>query len=156
MVSPEVRLDGSAGSGSEREPDLELVRVAVHPSGAFGVLLIDGRPCGPVTLERTYPVDPIKPLGAQYVKIPAGRYRCVRTMYHKGGHESFEVLGVVGHSDLKFHRLNEEMESDGCIGVGMRFSALGPKIEDSRRGFDVFMSLMHGRQSFDLLVKDPA
>jgi hypothetical protein len=74
-------------------------------------------------------------------------------MYHRGGYESFEITGVVGHSRLLFHILNREIESEGCVGVGLKFSPFEPAILESRRGFELFMSLVHGQPSFDLNVR---
>jgi hypothetical protein len=74
-------------------------------------------------------------------------------MFNRGGYESFEIIGVVGHDDLKFHIANEELDVDGCIGIGLRYSPYKPGILDSRRGFDLFMSLVHGRPFFDLVVR---
>lgn len=147
-------VDGGAGSASERA-DIELVRVAIAPEGCFGVLLIDGVPAGPVTIERTYPLVESRPRGPQFVKIPSGRYRCVRTMYHRGGYESFEVTGVLGHSRLLWHAGNVEEDSEGCILVGQRFGFLSgrPCVISSRLAFGEFMRLTGGRQSFDLLVR---
>jgi hypothetical protein len=130
----------------------------VAPDGCFGVLLIDGIPAGPVTLERTYPLAESRPGGPQFVKIPAGRYRCERTTFFRGGYESYEVTGVVGHSRLLFHQGNDEGDTEGCILVGSRFGWLGsrPAVLDSRNGFSEFMRLAHGRSGFDLLVRNPA
>ena len=148
-------IDGAAGSGSERSADLELVRVAVAPDGCFGVILVDGVPAGPVTLEHTYPIDPAHPRGPQYVKIPPGRYSCTRTTFWAGGYASYEITGVLGHSRLLFHVANDEIDVDGCVGVGSRFGLLHgkPAILDSREGFAAFMRLCYGRQSFDLLIR---
>lgn len=152
-----MAVDGGAGA-TERTPDLELVRVAIRAEGCFGVILIDHLPAGLVTLERTYAVDPADPCGAQYVKIPSGRYRCVATRFERGGYDTFEVTGVIGHSRLLFHRLNFEGESEGCIGIGLRSGWIGakPVILNSREGFAEFIRLTNGRRSFDLIVKDPA
>ena len=150
-------VDGGAGSASERA-DLELVRVAVAPDGCFGVLLIDGIPAGPVSLERTYPLAESAPRGPQFVKIPAGRYRCRRTIYQRGGYDTFEVTGVLGHSRLLWHAGNVEGDSEGCILVGQRFGWFGsrPAVLDSRLGFAEFMRLTHGRSGFDLLIRGAA
>lgn len=147
-------VDGAA-SGSNARADLELVRVAVAPQGAFGVILVDGLPAGPVTLERTFPVIESRPLGPQIVKIPRGRYRCVRTWYNRGGYETFEVTGVIGHSRLLFHSGNVELDSEGCILVGRRFGYLGGflAVLDSHDGYRDFMHLVGGRPTFDLLVR---
>ncbi len=148
-------MDGAAGSGSERPADLELLRVAVAPEGCFGVILIDGLPAGPVSIERTYPIVESRPRGPQFVKIPTGRYRCVRTTYWKHGYETYEVTGIPGHSRLLFHVANEELDVDGCIGVGSRFGQLDgrPAILESAAGFREFMRLTFGRKAFDLTVR---
>jgi hypothetical protein len=148
--------------GAEREKDadlelvrvsiLELVRVCIAPEGAFGVLLVAGLPIGPVTLERTYPLAESAPRGPQFLKIPAGRYRCKRTRFVHGNYDTYEVTGVVGHDRLLFHIGNEESDVDGCIGVGQRFSRFA--IRESRLGFAQFMQIMGGRQSFELLVRN--
>jgi hypothetical protein len=147
-------VDGAGGVGSERA-DLELVRVAVAPEGAFSVLLVDGVPAGPVCIERTYPVVESRPRGPQFVKIPAGRYRCVQTVFAKGGYPTFEVTGVTGHNRLLFHRGNAEGDSEGCILVGQRFGSLGasPAVLSSAIGFSEFMRLARGRPFFDLVVR---
>lgn len=147
-------MDGSAGSTNERA-DLELVRVSVSHDGAFGVLLLDGVPAGPVTIERTYPVAPSTPKGPQLVKIPPGTYSCHRTVFYRGGYDTYEITGVVGHSRLLFHRGNVEEDSDGCILVGARFGYLGmrPCVLGSREGFAEFMRLTWGRSRFSLAVR---
>ena len=124
--------------------DLELLRVAVQPEGAFGVLLQDGLPTGLVTVERTYPVAPSVSRGPQYVKIPAGTYRCEATTFIRGGYPTWEVTGVIGHSRLLFHRANSEADVEGCIGVGSRFGWLRgfPAVLESAAGFAEFRRLL--------------
>lgn len=135
--------------------EFELVRVAVQPEGAFGVLLMDGLPFL-LTLERTYPVIDAKPRGPQFTKIPRGRYRCERTYYYRGGHETFEVTGVVGHSRLLFHRGNTESDSEGCILLGRTFGPVSGQqgVLDSRWAFDQFMRVNRDRADFDLEVRN--
>lgn len=151
-------MDVAAGSGSETHADLELVRVCLAPEGAFGVILVDGVPAGPVTLERTYPVVPARPSGAQYVKIPPGLYRCERTSYVAGGYATYEVTNVLGHSRLLFHAGNVAGDSDGCVLVGLAFGLLAgkPAVLASRAGHGQFMALACGRSSFWLRIKGPA
>lgn len=148
-------MDGAAGSGTERPADLELVRVAVQPEGAFGVLLAAGLPSGLVTLERTYPTDDLRPRGPQYIKIPAGRYLCRRTFYNGGGYETYEVTDVIGHSRLLFHRGNIEADTEGCILLGQRFGLVRGSIGvlDSALAFATFLRLTSGRSSFELEVR---
>jgi hypothetical protein len=147
-------MDGTAGPGARA--DLELVRVSIAPEGAFGVILVDLIPTGVVTLERTYPVAESAPRGAQFVKIPPGFYRCVRTAYMRGGYDSYEVTGVAGHSRLLFHAGNDELNSEGCILVGQRFGLLNgqPAVLSSQLGFGEFIRLAAGRAVFGLLVRN--
>ena len=127
------------------EPEFDLARVAVREEGAFGVLLQDGLPFA-VTLERTFE--------GLRVKIPAGRYVCRSSYFHRGGYDTYEVTGVRGHSRLLFHAGNTEDDSEGCILVGRRFGELSgrPAVLESRLGFDEFMRRAAGRPSFDLEV----
>jgi len=122
------------------------------------VLLADGVPMGLVTVERSYPVEESEPLGAQFVKIPAGRYRCRRTLFARGAYETYEVADVPGHSRLLFHRGNTEQDSEGCILIGQRFGWLlgSPGVAMSSLGFGEFMKWAAGRESFGLEVKSCA
>ena len=148
-------MDGAAGATAERPPDLELVRLCIAPEGAFGVLLLDGLPVGPVSLERSYPLVESRPRGPQFVKIPKGRYRCTRTKYYRGNYDTFEVTGVLGHSRLLFHAGNMEADSEGCILIGRRFGLLHgqPAVLESIRGFGDLMALLANKPSFDLMVR---
>ncbi len=149
-------MDGAAGSGSEQAADLELVRVCVAPEGCFGVILVEGLPCGLVTAERTYPTDELHPRGPeQYVKIPAGRYACRRTRYERGGYDTYEVTGVVGHSRLLIHKGNTELDSEGCILLGQRFGLVrgAPAVLESAIAFAVFLRLVRDAETFALVVR---
>lgn len=139
------------------KPDLELLRVSITSDGAFGVLLIDGVPAGPVSLERTYPVAESTPHGPQFVKIPPGDYDCTRTRFWRGGGvETFEITGVVGHSRLLFHSGNQELDSDGCVLLGQRFGLFKgrPAVLESRLAFGTFMSWFGGRNKWRLRVRN--
>jgi hypothetical protein len=133
-----------------------LVRVSVAPEGAFGVLLRGGIPFGPVTLERTYPLAESAPRGQQFVKIPPGRYRCERTRFIRGGYDTFEITGVVGHDRLLFHLGNVELDSEGCPLLGQRFGMLrgSPSVLQSGLAFAEFMASMGFRESFALEVRN--
>ena len=132
----------------------ELIRVAVLPSGAFGVLKIDGR-CQCVTLERTYEVLS-EGSPRQVTKIPEGKYLCRRTVYHRGGYETYEVTGVVGHDRLLIHSGNKELDSEGCILVGQRYESGGPVplILDSRLAHTRLMHALDGAAEFLLTVRN--
>ena len=137
---------------------LELVRVGIYPVGAFGVLVWQRKPTGLLTLEPTYPLDQLHPDGPQFVKIPAGRYRCERTVYFRGGYDTYEVTGVLGHSRLLFHAGNVERDTEGCILVGQRIGLVDGVLGllNSRLGFAELIQLLDGREAFDLLVRGAA
>lgn len=86
--------------------------------------------------------------------IPPGNYRCVRGPHRLHGmtkdFETFEVLGIPGHSGLLFHWGNYNRDSQGCILVGA--SRQGDMICGSRAAFATFMALQKGEDSFLLVV----
>lgn len=126
-----------------------LIRVAILPEGAFGVLKHAGMPFA-VTLEHTYPLA-----GSRLMtKIPPGRHRCIPTWFQRGAYRTFEVI-VEGHSRLLFHRGNTGADSDGCILVAESYGLLDAQsgILDSTNGFAEFMRLA-GAHAFDLQVSE--
>ena len=151
-------MEAAAATKQAELEILELVRIGILPAGAFGVLLWQRQPTGLVTLERTYPLDQVHPEGPQFVKIPAGRYRCVRTVYFRGNYDTYEVTGVLGHSRMLFHAGNVEADTEGCILVGQRFGLVGLAmgVLNSRLGFAELMQLVGDRPAFDLLVRGAA
>jgi hypothetical protein len=52
--------------------------------------------------------------------IPAGSYHLGRTVYFKHGYETFEVIDVPGRSRILFHPGNTEIDTCGCILLGLR------------------------------------
>lgn len=126
------------------EPLFELRTVAVRDDGAFGVLLFKGRPFA-VTCERTFENNRIV--------IPPGVSRCKRDFYHAGGYRTYEIF-VPGHSLVKFHKGNKELDSAACVLVAESFAEFNGKtfIADSKGGFEEFMRLADGVPGFDLLV----
>lgn len=52
--------------------------------------------------------------------IPHGMYQLQRTIYHKHGYETFEVMHVTDRSRILIHPANTEEDLEGCIGLGMR------------------------------------
>ncbi len=123
---------------------LELLTVALRADGCFSVLKWQGKPFA-VGVEHTFEDElPI---------IRKGLWRCVKSRYHKGGYDTYEIL-VPGHSRVLFHRGNTEEDSLGCIIVGESFGELKNKtaVLDSKGGFAEFMALMNGREDFLLNV----
>lgn len=130
-----------------------LVRIAVAPTGAFGVLLHNAAPgiVTPfaVTLEHTYeqPAEPV-------VKIPPGKHRCVPSYFNHGKYQTYEVL-IIGHTQIKFHKGNVEDDSAGCILVAESFAQFNsqPGIAQSAAGFAEFMQRAGSVQGFWLEVR---
>lgn len=138
-------------------PDISLVVVARGPNGRFGVLRQAGLPFA-VTLERTW--DDATAPGGQRVVVPVGISHCRRSWFMRGNYSTFEII-VPGHTEVKFHILNVESQSEACIGVGESYTQffptpgsplLGPGIADSNRGFNEFMRRTQGLDAFDLNV----
>lgn len=98
--------------------------------------------------------------------IAPGQYVCRRTMYLKGGYETFEITGVPGRSRILFHSGNTEEDVEGCVLLGKDFGAVSVADEDapgrpvrtkwavvqSQKAFQDFMALLAGEQSFTLDV----
>lgn len=125
---------------------LVLKRIKVSDFGIFGRIIgSDGNEIC-VTLEHNY--DGI-------AKVPTGEYQCVRGIHRLENllpFETFEVMGVPGHTGILFHPGNYNADSKGCILVGTR--AEEKMIVASRQAFDHFMDLLKGVDSFRLTVQN--
>ena len=100
--------------------------------------------------------------------IPTGVYRCVRSMFHRGGYETFEVLDVEDRTLIKFHIANTEEDLLGCIGLGLKLGVLRVKDEDSgqmvhklaaissRSAFNAWMEELSDVDEFMLEIVDYA
>lgn len=123
---------------------LQLKTVALLSEGCFSVLLWDGIPFA-VSVERTF--DDEKPV------IGNGKFLCKRDFYHKGGYPTYEIQ-IDGHDRVLFHKGNVETNSEACICVAEKFGALSgvPAVLESKEGFDEFMFLASGLDSFGMEV----
>ncbi len=120
-----------------------LVRFDAKESGIYGVLNInDIYFCH--TLEHSYGIKP---------KVPTGNYTCVRGLHflHSGPIETFELLGVPGHSGILIHPGNDESSSAGCILVGRPWKDI---LLDSRHTFNNFMLTMKDVEIFTLSIEN--
>ena len=119
---------------------LELLTVALRTDGCFSVLKWQGRPFA-VSVEHTFTDElPI---------IKRGLWRCVKSLYHKGGYDTYEII-VPGHSRILFHKGNTEEDSRGCVIIGESFGELksATAVLNSRGGFNEFMTLTKGVPEF--------
>lgn len=89
-------------------------------------------------------------------RIPAGEYDCVRTWYHRGGYDTYEITDVPGRSRILFHVANRMVDVNGCVGLGMQFGVLGGELAvlNSRDAFGMFMIERRGVLSFPLRIED--
>lgn len=130
--------------------NLALVRKRNDESGVFGELRIpDTDAVVAMTLERAYSDN-----GIWAPKVPPGEYICKRGTHiiedGKGPFETFEVMGVPGHTGILFHMGNYNRDSQGCILLG-RF-VYGNALVKSAIAFDGFLNLMEGIDGFRLTV----
>jgi hypothetical protein len=130
--------------------NLVLSRDDAESYGVFGsVQTEDGTPVC-VTLEHAFQQDD----GTYKPIIPVGTHQCVRGTHclHNGvPFETFEVMGVEGHTGLLFHPGNFNRDSEGCVLVGT--SRSGQMIQNSIAAFRSFLDLQDGVDEFTLIVR---
>lgn len=128
---------------------ITVKRVAKLDEGVFGAILHLGVPFA-VTLERSFAGN--QPL------IPPGIYDCMATRYNRGGYPTFEIVGIVGHSRLLFHKANWETELEGCVAIGEGFAVLDGRlaISQSGQGFGEFMQKVSHLPGFKVKFEDCA
>ncbi len=107
-------------------------------------------------LEHAYPT------GAEQFgpKITPGKYACVRGLHRladmKEPFQTFEIMGVAGHSNLLFHCGNFNKDSEGCILLGKAAQLGGAAGSDmvlhSKEAFADFMELQAEVAAFQLTV----
>ncbi len=120
------------------------------PEGIFGTLRSEDNEEICKTLEHAYGA-----LNGLYLpKIPSGNYICVRGMHRLASmnhdFETFEVIGVFGHTGLLFHAGNTNDDSHGCILVGEVVQ--NKMILRSLKAFATFMESVKGVNAFNLVV----
>ncbi|MBE3141821.1 MAG: hypothetical protein IMZ53_14695 [Thermoplasmata archaeon] len=124
---------------------LRIVRVERSEDGIVGVLTIDG-------VTHCFTLQPDE--RDIHFSIPEGNYLCKR-FHGRKYPDTFEIL-VPGHTDLLFHILNIEDESEGCIGLGDYIGELNGKraILASGKAFCDFMKEMGDDQEANLVIQD--
>jgi len=138
---------------------LQVLRLERIPDGVFGELHVfrddlDLEP--PLPLQLKTIEDDWRDNVPKISCIPAGMYTLHRTIYHKHGYETFEVMGVPGRSRILIHPANTEENLEGCIGVGLRrgkirvakdedtgaLNVMKEAVVASREGFQKLMEVM--------------
>ncbi len=141
--------------GFEKKVDLKLKRIDYYSDGIFGELYDKSGHRVAVTLEHAY--DSGNGDGSYVPKLPNGTYKCVRGTHRLADlkeFETFEVMGVPGHTGILFHVGNYNKDSSGCIlvGTGLEFVAKTHMITQSRAAFQRFMDSQKNINEFILVV----
>lgn len=135
--------------------DQYLTRFAYTKDGTFGRL---GRF---ITVEEEWQ-DNLPNISC----IPTGVYVCERSVFHRGGYDTYEIMDVPGRDLIKFHYAMTEEDLRGCAGLGMHLGVFEVKDEDTgrmthklsaistRKAFGAWMATMQGINSFRLHVVD--
>lgn len=137
--------------------ELELGLVAAREDGIFYVLFVDGvKLCDAMTHSYT------DPDGSLVSKTPNGQYECKRGLHklHNGlPFETFEVMGVPGHSGILFHKGNFNRDSEGCFLLGTQTTGITNGVRawgvmNSAAAFEKFMRELEGRDTVSLRIAD--
>lgn len=137
--------------------DLTLTRLKKGADGVFGELEDADGEFVASTLERAYAVPNTFPT-EWGPKIPPGEYVCVRGIHQLANgkpFETFEILGVAGHTGLLFHQGNFDSDSQGCILLGMQIANIDSQtkmVTQSQAAFAKFRALEASINSFILTV----
>jgi hypothetical protein len=125
---------------------LRLERFLASEHGTFGSLTVPGRSGAYTffTLEEEW-----KDNEPGESCIPAGVYRLKKTMYHKGGYPTYEVMDVEGRSHIKFHRGNTEEDTKGCILTGLFLGVLTVKHDEEEGRMNKKLAVMKSRAAFE-------
>ena len=110
----------------DRGTTLHLVRTEESPDGIFGTLAVPFH-----GILYTCEDDRVEGVPGTGYAIPAGSYSLRRTIYHKGGYETFEVCDVPNRSRILIHPGNTEDDTRGCILLGTRRGWLMVPDEDA-------------------------
>jgi hypothetical protein len=114
--------------------ECELRTTHLNPDETLGELFIEGQyEC--VTLEdevRTVKVD-------KETAIPAGRYRMRLTWSNRFKQPMWLIEDVPGFTGIRIHILNNDDETEGCIGTGEAIGADGHTIVRSGVAYQHFM-----------------
>ncbi len=138
--------------------DLRLVRKEYRSDGIFSELFDTEGHLIAHTLEHAY--EDLTGFRKDYLpKLTAGTYKCVKGKHRLHGmtsdFETFEITGVLGHSNILFHQGNYTKDSKGCVLLGQKVTQLQGQdkmITNSRFTFNEFMNLQSGVDEFTLVV----
>lgn len=97
---------------------LTVCRMPSTNQGTFGLFHMEG--LSGVTVEKPWRNnEPFRSC------VPDGIYPLRRTLYHRGGYETYEICDVPNRSRILLHRANMARQVEGCVAPGDRFGVLG-------------------------------
>ena len=132
--------------------NLTLTRQSFNEWGIISYLTDENGDQIATCLEHAY----IQPDGSYLSKIPNGTYNCVLGQHQLAGmaqpFETFEITGVIGHTDILFHVGNYNNDSEGCVLLGTDVATANKMIVNSKVAFKHFMSIEDGISNFSLTV----
>lgn len=134
------------GSDTHKEfMQLKLVTVTIIPDGCFGVLLDPSGAPVCLTLEPTD--EELKTV------IPAGLFCCRQTLFSGGGYRTHEIQ-VPGHTRLLIHRGNSELDTQGCVLLGLQLGRIGDRMAvlQSRKAYEHYWTLTRNSETYALEV----
>lgn len=134
--------------------DITIRRNKFTKNGILGELQSDNGAFSCSTLEHAYEVNE-----AHYAaKVPYGLYLCQRGIHRLKSQadefETFEVMGVEGHSGILFHPGNFNQDSEGCFLLGEPGVVGVIEVLNSKATFKKFMALQEGIEQFALMIFD--
>lgn len=143
--------------------NITLTRFQKTSQGIFSKITATdtGAPMG-WACERAY----VQPGGDWEPKVPPGEYNCVYGPHELGvppnlvHFPTYEITNVPGHTGILFHTGNTELDSIGCVLVGLAFGTVQgvPQVESSIAGYRAFMATQQDGDTFPdftLTVVDP-
>ena len=129
--------------------EIVLERFAYTHVGVFGRLYIPEFEC--YTVERPWLNNQRK-----VSCIPCGRYRFIRSVFHRGGYETFELTNVPARSLIKIHKGNTMDDVLGCIALGKGLGYISNKwaVTYSGNAFRTFIDMMANIDQGQIEIKN--
>ena len=129
---------------------MKLKRLEYRDDGIFSELLSDDGKHIAYCVERSYNKKP---------KLYNGTFQCMKGPHRlknmRASFETFEIMGVKGHTGILFHAGNWHTDSDGCVLLGQKMvdSPKGKMVTASRITFTKFMNDLKDVKEFTLVVE---
>lgn len=127
-----------------------LTRNSAEQTGIYGTMASEDGAFTCATLEHAF----LQHNGTYAPIIQSGTYTCELGTFTLEGYppaQYYQIMNVIGHTDVLIHFGNYNRSSDGCVLVGEK--RVEDMITNSDAMFEKFMKYMNG-QSFQLTVSN--